>query len=291
MKGGNMGNRFLRYLFIVAIFSLSLSACSQAATQAAAAAVVLPTSQPVIGVTPTEDQCSPTGITPIIKKVHDQMRAFDDITFVANMTTQAQLVDPILRLQDIRRNVEDFVLPTCAATLQSDAIKYMNAVITTLTHFMGGLQSDMVNQEVAASQNYRVQYEVERARLLGVTYVPQPTQVPVATATPSGNATPASQTTPKTEASINITNTGAAPANLRADPSMNGTVVGMLEPKKSLPAIGRNAAGDWIAVSAPDVTGGVAWIYTKLITIDKPVEQIPVIASTASAGISTTPTP
>lgn len=267
-----MNQRTLISILVILLVSVGLSACGTLQSNGNQPTAVIPT--------PTLDRCSPTNILPEIKKVHDLMRAFDDVSFVANMTPQAQLVNPILKLQDIRRSVENLDLPSCAATLQNDAILYMNAVATTLTHFMGGLQTDMVNKEVSASQQFRVQYETERARLAGVTYMPP------ATVEPQVAPSDGSSGTPTPAAIMNVTNDGSNPVNLRSSPNVNGNIVGMIQSKKTLPAIGRTETGDWIAVRLPD---GVAWVFAKLVKLDKPVEQLPVLSSEPPA--TGTPTP
>lgn len=279
--------------FLFGLCCVLLVGCSSAPTPAAqpnSGQQPSPTASLSSALTPTVDECSPTGIVPVVKQIQAKMQEFDDVTFVANMTAQAQLVDPILRLQDIRRDVENLTVPSCAATLQSAAVAYMNGVITTLTHFMGGMQTEVVNQEVSASQNLRIQYETERARLLGVTYIPQPTLTPAPTSAPAATGTPkAQEVTPAESISgIRITNNSAAPVNLRANPSTSGEVVGILSPNQSLTAVARNEAGDWIQVNAPEVAGGTAWVFGKLVSLDPSADGLPV---TGGAPVNPSGTP
>ena len=64
--------------------------------------------------------------------------------------------------------------------------------------------------------------------------------------------------------SVTLTNTGLNILNLRATPSLTGTVVGTVKPNDTLTADGRSSDGLWLRVQRD---AGAAWIYASLITV------------------------
>src|SRR4030042_1833710 len=55
--------------------------------------------------------------------------------------------------------------------------------------------------------------------------------------------------------------------NVRAGPSQDYPIVGVLEQGEKVPALGRSVGGDWVEIAYPVVDGGVAWVYAYLVTI------------------------
>lgn len=55
--------------------------------------------------------------------------------------------------------------------------------------------------------------------------------------------------------------------NVRAGPSTNYDVVGVLIIGQVVPALGRSAGGDWVKIEYPGVAGGTAWVYSPLVNI------------------------
>ncbi len=55
--------------------------------------------------------------------------------------------------------------------------------------------------------------------------------------------------------------------NVRAGPSQDYPIVGVLLPGEKVPALGRSAGGDWVEIAYPIVDGGVGWVYAYLVTI------------------------
>jgi hypothetical protein len=56
--------------------------------------------------------------------------------------------------------------------------------------------------------------------------------------------------------------------NVRSGPGTDYPVVGVLVAGQRVPAFGRSAGGDWVQVSYPGVQGGVAWVYSFLVTVE-----------------------
>ena len=55
--------------------------------------------------------------------------------------------------------------------------------------------------------------------------------------------------------------------NVRAGPSTNYNVVGVLIIGQVVPALGRTAGGDWVQIEYPGVQGGIAWVYSPLVDV------------------------
>jgi len=106
------------------------------------------------------------------------MREFDDYSEIASNTPQAQLVVLIPEMQRILREAEDQSVPACLQTLKELQLTHMNIVVQTLMAFMSSADLNAVNQGITASRDLHNQYDIEMARLLGVTVVPQLTSTP-----------------------------------------------------------------------------------------------------------------
>ncbi len=64
--------------------------------------------------------------------------------------------------------------------------------------------------------------------------------------------------------------------NVRSGPSTDYVLVGVMVAGQSAPAIGRSAAGLWVQIIYQGVEGGVAWVYSPLVTITK-VGDLPIV--------------
>jgi hypothetical protein len=147
------------------------------------------TSTPVL--TSTPDVCAPENIKASVLELNKFARAFDDLSVLAENTPREQLVPIITQLQNIRREAEDFDAPPCMLKMKEYQLNYMNVFIETLVVLYSSLTSELtendvvlINQGMSLSVQYRDQYLVETARLLGVT-LPAPTPTLQTTGTPA----------------------------------------------------------------------------------------------------------
>lgn len=272
-KTGDAMKRNVIYLVVaLALLSGLLGACNPGTSSG-------PTATP-------GDRCSAERLPAETRKVNDLMREFDDITFVANLTPQAQLTEPILQLQGVRRRMEDLDVPPCLQTLRLNGVNYMNAVISYLAHFMGGAAREQVNGEIIASQTLRVAFESEMARLIGATYVPPPTMsVPTLEATPTLGGTPDLAGTEQASTVI-VTNSSGGTINVRSLPDLASPLLGYMMPGDTAKALARTEDGTWLIIEFPSSPNGMGCVYTELVQVDGPVELLPF------AGIATnTPFP
>ena len=76
--------------------------------------------------------------------------------------------------------------------------------------------------------------------------------------------------------------------NVRAGPSQDYPIVGILQQGERVPALGRSVGGDWVQIAYPTVEGGVAWVYSYLVTISG--GDLPVIVPPPTPTPRVTPT-
>jgi hypothetical protein len=181
-----MKNIRYTFLLIALVILLLSSACGQPQPVAA-----IPTSTPILPIaivatlesTSTPDPCSKENLSGEVTKVNDLMREFDDYSKLASSTPQAQLVQVIPPMQEVRRRAESQEVPECLKSLKVLQINHMNTVLDILMAFMSNPKSKDINQGIANARELHLQYDTEIARLLGLTMVPPPTPVPTS-ATP-----------------------------------------------------------------------------------------------------------
>ncbi len=75
--------------------------------------------------------------------------------------------------------------------------------------------------------------------------------------------------------------------NVRGGPSTEYPIVGVLIAGQQIPALGRSIGGDWVQIAYPGVAGGVAWVYSPLITLSG---SIPIVEPPPTPTPRTTPT-
>jgi hypothetical protein len=150
-----------RIYFTLVLIPLLLTACGRQ---------VVATQAPVS--TSTPDPCSAENLPAEVIKVNNLMREFDDYSSLASNTPQEQLVKVIPELQRIQRAAEDLAVPACLQTLKQLELAHMNTVVQTLLAFLGSADLQMVNDGIAQARELHNQYDIEMARLLGITLIP-----------------------------------------------------------------------------------------------------------------------
>ena len=224
-----------------------------------------PTTTPMPAITPTLDMCSEANLPGEVEKVNSLMREFDDYATLASNTPQAQLVVVIPELQRVLRNAEEQAVPECLAPLKDLQVTHMSLVVQTLLAFMGNSDANLVNAGIAKARDVRVQYDIEMARLLGITLVapsPAPSQAPLE---PTATPTPL------------VTNPGPNELNLRTAPDFNAPAPDVLAVQATAPAIGKTADSLWIQIEVPNKPGTTAWVYATNVELSISIEQLPVV--------------
>lgn len=218
-----------------------------------------------------ENPCAVEVVAETMKPITWLMHKFDDTTGVAGITPQQSLVTPVLALQETRRDLEQLEVPECLMTLQQAGINYMNSAITYLGMFMANVAQENISNTITSSQNLRLVYETERARLLGKELVISPTATPGVT-----NTTSAPTDTVEAAATVvTVLNNSAEPVNLRSKPTIDaGEVMDTLPAGVSATAIGTNTTRDWYFVN---YNGQYLWVLASLVTTSGDLTSLPVI--------------
>jgi len=134
--------------------------------------------------------------------------------------------------------------------------------------FMSNADAQKVNEGIAQARDLHMQYDLEIARLLGLTVVAPPTFAP---GTPGANVPPISATPSLGSFIINPGPSGVA---LRATPDLNAGGVATLEAGLTAVAFGKTADGLWIQVEVPGQPGQKAWVSASLVQVSG---QLPVV--------------
>ena len=168
------------------LMSVLLGACGSQPTSVPAPALANAPPLPAASSTPANDPCSSENLPAEVKKVHDLTREFDDYSTLASNTPQAQLVQVIPEMQRVLRDAEDQPVPACLQDLKQLQLLHVATVVQTLMAFMAAQDeaaAEQVNLGIVQARDLRLKYDVERARLLGITLAPLPASA-TATAAP-----------------------------------------------------------------------------------------------------------
>ena len=158
-------------LLLVAFIVFALIICS------AGLMIVLNSDKLNLSSMTTVNRCSDENMVEEARQVGNLVHEFEDVKFIAIYTNKEQLVSPILKMQEIRYEVEDLDLPYCLDGIEKASINYMNSVIIYMTHHMAGMDAASVKAEFNASEDLLAIYKEEYARFTGTEYV-QPTSIP-----------------------------------------------------------------------------------------------------------------
>lgn len=255
---------------ILFLISLVFSACGTESDSTPTKTVTTaPTTTPAPTATSTPDPCAPENISKEAEKVHKLMREFDDASLLASNTPLDQLSPTIADLQRIRRDAEDIQVPSCLTTLKQYQLAHMNTVINTMLGFLGGADSESLNQGIALARQQHDQYTLELARLLGLTVVAEST-------TNSTPGTPEAVAIP-TVTGLYITNPGPTSVNLRTQPDLNAESLGTLDVGARAALLGRTDNGLWLQVETPGLQGQTAWVYASLVQLSDPTAELPIL--------------
>lgn len=252
-------NRIL--LLSILVISSLLAACGNST----------PTSTPTLDVTATPDLCSSANLPDEVAKANKLMREFDDYSALASNTPQTQLINLIPEMQRILRDTEDLKLPPCLQTLKKLEMAHMSLVIQVLMAFMNSNTSDTqaINAGIAQARELHAKYDIELARLLGITLTAPSTATP--------GATPQTNTIPSATTAVGlVTNPGPTGINLRSLPALNAPEAGLLDVNASTAAIGKSVDAQWIKVEIPNQPGQTAWVFASLVQLSVPIDQLPV---------------
>lgn len=147
--------------FLIALFAVFFAACGGAES--------VPATATAVPITSTPDLCSEANLPLEVAKINKLMREFDDYSALASNTPQQQLVVVIPELQRILRDAEDQTVPPCLTVLKEFQLAHMRTVVQTLLAFVGNSDVNLVSAGINTAREQHNQYDVEMARLLGIT--------------------------------------------------------------------------------------------------------------------------
>ena len=221
------------------------------------------TDTPIPTVTPTPNPCSPENVLLDIDDIQSMIFEFQDIAYIANFTSQVQLIDPILKLQEVRRETQQLDLPTCESSLQNAIIDYMNAVIDYLAIFMAGGDTASVQSGISNSdllwQIVLFEYnKLGKAIGIEAESLPELGQ-PILSI--------------EEKSSIQVTNGTDQSVNVRENPNLDAPIAAKLEPGFTAEGISRTETSDWIQITLEDITG---WVSADVVSLNVPIDEIPI---------------
>jgi hypothetical protein len=168
-------------------------------------------------------------------------------------------------MQEIRRRAESQKAPECLMELKKLQLIHMNIVIETLMAFMANSQSQDVNTGISQARDLRMKYDIEIARLLGLTLVAPPTgAAPAPTVDPNATIPPAALTKP---AGLSVLNPGPNEVTLVSAPDAAAGGVSTLPAGAVTAAFGVTADHMWFQVEVPGQPGQKAWVSTSAVQI------------------------
>lgn len=248
-----------KFLVILVLSTFFFSSCN-ALTPADSTITSLP---PTPLATP--DPCSAENIVDEVEDLQALLNSFQDGMNIANNTDVNLLIHPILRLQEIQEEIRRIEVPTCLAGLKETSIQYSISVINYLLIFMNSQDPNSEDLATAIQTSQQLWQEVVRN---------------FNSVLPTSGLTPQvlpemNQDIPESESTGPVLiNEGPGSVNLRAAPNLNAEILATLAAGGQAQVLGKNEAGDWVQV---DFEGTLGWIFAETVTINVPIEDLPVI--------------
>jgi hypothetical protein len=255
-EGEGRAMKIFSAVLILSVFLLS--SCTGLTPSAAT-----PMPQPMPTATP--DPCSAENIVAEVEDLQALVNSFQDGMNIANNTDVNLLIHPILRLQELQEEIRRVKVPTCLAGLKETSIQYSISVINYLLIFMNTQDPNSEDLATAIQTSQQLWQEVIRNfNSLLPTSGLTPQELPEL-----------NQAIPDSESSgYVLINEGPGSVNLRAAPNLNAEVLAALSAGSQAQVLGKNEAGDWVQV---DFNGMLGWIFAETVTINVPIEDLPVI--------------
>lgn len=268
-------------VFLLLAALLLLSACRPGLITSGTA---LPTA---IKVTPTPNLCDKANIGKEIVKVHNVLREFEQVLFLAQNALPSQMMSPLMKMQDIRHQGETQEAPECLKALKTKRDNYMGARIIHVAHFMGGVAKEQLDKEGEVVNTYQNEYKNELAALLAqhsltpMNETPAaPPAMPVPPTQPA--VTPAAQLPEPTQPPPAPADTGVVAVNeqgrdllMRQVPNSEAPATGAFKNGERLPAAAKSQDGIWVQLRLPD--NQTAWVEREWIRLEGDENSLPLI--------------
>lgn len=148
------------------------------------------------------------------------------------------------------------------------------AVLATLACNLGGGGADATataDAEATAAFNAALTAAVEGA----ATNTPPPTEAPPQTDTPTPSVTPSPTSTEIQDPFI----TTDVDSNVRAGPSTQYDIYGVLLQGQTADILGRNSGWSWWVIAFPAAPTGKGWISDSIVTVSGDTSNVPLVAA------------
>ncbi len=117
-------------LVVLGIILLSLGSCSGLlSTQEMPVYTPLPP-------TMTPDPCGPESINDEVEMIRGLLGEFQEVAYVSSNTPRESLITPIIRLEEIRHELNSLIVPYCMQDLKSGYSNYTASLLRYYTNLM-----------------------------------------------------------------------------------------------------------------------------------------------------------
>jgi hypothetical protein len=252
-------NQMKYSLVVIGIILLSLSSCSGLlSTQEMPVYTPLPP-------TMTPDPCGPASIYDDVEMIRGLLGEFQEVAYVSSNTPRESLITPIIRLEEIRHELNSLILPYCMQDLKSEYFNYTASLLRYYTNLMNKNTADNAEIDLNNSEAHwkTVQTEFEElATIAGLEFQPLANADSVLLNDAGSKAI--------------AVNEGNNSINIRELPDLNAKVVSTLEPGVQAIVIGRTETGDWIRVN---ILGTYGWISKDMVVLNVEPEKVDIVNS------------
>jgi len=245
-----------RFFTALLVLSFLLGSCAVLSPAEPTATPLPPTP------TPTPDPCSPENIVSETEQLQALVNSFQDAMNIANNTDVNLLIHPILRLQEIQKELRAVEVPICLETLKGKSIEYTISVVNYLLIFMN--TQDPASEDLAAA--------IQGSQALWQSVLAEFNTVLTSAGLAPQEIPDLSQGLPETEGTgATVLNEGTSAVNVRSAPNTDAAVVASLETGATAAALGKNETGDWIQI---DLKGTLGWVFAENVTLNVPIEEL-----------------
>lgn len=230
----------------------------------------LPTPEPPVYTplppTMTPDPCGPESISDEIEMIRGLLNEFHEMAYIATNTPRESLISPIIRLDEIRHDLNSLAVPDCIQDLKTD---YTNYTASLLRYFTDLMNKSTANQAEMDLQNSETLWKIVETEFEGVITKARLEFQPLA----SAESVLLSEVGFKAVA----INEGDRTINVREQPDLGARIVSLLEPGVQAIVVGRTESGEWIRVN---VLGVYGWVYSDMLTLNENIGQVEIVKPT-----------
>jgi hypothetical protein len=215
--------------------------------------------------TMTPDPCGPETVGDDAEQIRLLLTAFQEVAAIADATPQQALISPVMRLEEVRHEMNLLALPACAQPLQAAINDYTAAILRYYTKMQN---KTLVRDAGADLQNSAVYWETVTSEY--ETFL-QNARLPF---TPLPVLSEALKE--ETDTRATAVNENAQSVMVRENPSTTGKVLSNMGRGVMARVTGRSEDSQWLRV---DVNGIYGWVNAGVVTLNVDVNDLPVIPS------------